>query len=350
VAFQRLPESVLTLYAELLEQSIHAEAEAAALGIPAGGPPGSFIRKEVKGRTYWYLQVSEGGSRRQHYLGADSDALRAWMAEVRETRDVIAQDDAGRARLCRMLKSGGAFVQPASSVRVLELLAGASVFRFGGVLVGTHAFSVYGNMLGVRFEDAALRTQDVDVAQDPVIGIALLARQEPVDVDEVLRGSDLKFHAVPSLDSRRPSTSYKIRGREMRVDFLTPLVGRTTGKPVFLPAFRVSAHPLRMLDYLLKDAGQAVFAGKRAVLVNVPDPARFALHKLWTSRSRDATWRVKARKDVVQAAHLLEILLEDQPEDVIAAWQALAERPRALQRVRRAAEGLEPSLREQLPL
>jgi len=144
MAFERLSESIRTLYAELLEQTIHAEAEAAALGVPSAG---SFVKKEVKGRTYFYLQVSEGEHRRQHYLGPDSPALREWMDRVREARETTAQDEAGRAQLCKMLKSGGAFIQPASTVQVLELLAEAAVFRLGGVLVGTHAFSTYANAL-----------------------------------------------------------------------------------------------------------------------------------------------------------------------------------------------------------
>jgi hypothetical protein len=54
VAFQRLPESVQTLYAELLDQVIQAEAAALA------APQGSFVSKTIKGKTYWYLQRMEG--------------------------------------------------------------------------------------------------------------------------------------------------------------------------------------------------------------------------------------------------------------------------------------------------
>lgn len=340
--FERLSESVLTLYAELLEQSIHAAAEAAVLGIT----PGSLVRKEIKGKVYWYLQISENGERRQHYLGADSESLRDWMDKVREARSDAAEDEAGRARLCKMLKSGGAFIHSATTVRVLELLANAAVFRRGGVLIGTHAFAVYGNMLGVRLDSAALRTQDVDVAQDPVIGIALLADEEPIDVDNKL--SELRFHAVPALDVRRPSTSYKVHGKETRVDFLTPMMGRESNDPVFLKAYQVAAKPLRMLDYLLAETQQAVVVGRRDVLVNVPDPARFALHKLWTSQVRDAAWRAKAQKDIRQAGQLLEVLLADNPEDVTAAWEAIGDRPRVVKRVAAAAERLEPSIRERL--
>src|SRR4051812_18703704 len=78
----RLPESVHTLYAELLDQAVQAEAE-----IPLGMPlQGSFVSKTIKGRRYWYLQRLEGERKRQHYLGADSESLTKWMREVAERR------------------------------------------------------------------------------------------------------------------------------------------------------------------------------------------------------------------------------------------------------------------------
>ena len=55
MAIQRLPESHLTLYAELLDQMIPAEAEAVVEGMLSG----SFTSKKIKGNTYWYLQRSD---------------------------------------------------------------------------------------------------------------------------------------------------------------------------------------------------------------------------------------------------------------------------------------------------
>ena len=57
-------------------------------------------------------------------------------------------------------------------MRVLRALADAGVFHTGGVLVGTHAFIVFGNLLGVRWA-SSLRTQDVDIAADPKLDIAV---------------------------------------------------------------------------------------------------------------------------------------------------------------------------------
>ena len=94
---------------------------------------------------------------------------------------------------------------------------------------------------------------------------------------------------------------------------------------------------------------QAVVVGKKTgVLVNVPDPARFVLHKLWTSRVRGPAWRSTARKDLLQAGLLLEVLLDDRSEDLALAGEVLARQPAALRLTRRGADDLAEELRERL--
>ncbi|HEX4498798.1 MAG TPA: GSU2403 family nucleotidyltransferase fold protein [Thermoanaerobaculia bacterium] len=323
MAFDRLPESVQSLYAELLDQAIQGEAEAAM----SAAPQGSFVSKNIKGRTYWYLQRMEGDRKRQQYLGRESPSLLSWIDGVREARVRLAADAGQRARLCSMLIAGGAVTESAPITRVLALLAQVGVFRLGGVLVGTQAFSAYGNMLGVRFEQQALRTQDIDIAQDRSIGIALSIET----------------------DSKQPSTSFKVRGRDLRVDFLTPLLGRDSEAPVFLPALGVAAHPLRFLDYLIENPAQAVVVSGSGVLVNVPDPGRFAFHKLWISERRPVSEQTKATKDRRQAGALLEVLLRDRPGDVLLAWDALQRSPAVVKTVRKAMDRLSPELRSELP-
>lgn len=342
--FQRLPESVQTLYAELLEQTIHAEAEAAILGAPQG----SFVSKTIKGGTYWYLQRMEGDRKRQVYLGKESPSLLAWMEEVRQARARSAADEAQRTRLGSMLAAGGAATERPEIAKVLQLLAESGVFRMGGVLVGTQAFIAYGNMLGVRFDQQTLRTQDVDLAQDRAIGIALSQETAPVNVEQTLTESKLGFFPVPSLDPRQPSTSFKVRGREMRVDFLTPLTGAESTEPIFLPSLGVSAHPLRFLDFLIEQPAQAVLIAGAGILVNLPDPARFAFHKLWISRRRPVSEQTKAVKDLRQAGDLLAVLLEDRPGDVLIAWEALSHHPAPQQAVVAASLKLPNDLRDNL--
>ena len=59
--------------------------------------------------------------------------------------------------------------------------------------------------------------------------------------------------------------------------------------------------------------------------MKVPAPERFALHKLIVSRLRidTATSQAKARKDLAQAAILLQALAQDRPYELADAWQEL---------------------------
>lgn len=338
----RLSETVSTLYAELLDQSILAAAEEATHGAPSG----TFTSKNIKGRIYWYLQRSEGEQKRQIYIGADSPALNSWMQEVRETRDANKADVSQRRRLCAMLAAGGATAEPAAIIKVLQLLSEARVFQLGGVLVGTLAFRTLANVLGVRFDRSALRTQDVDIAQDPAIGVALARETSAVDLDEALTEADLGFRAIPALDRNNPSTSFKIRGRDLRVDLLTPMRGRESSSPIYLPAYNLSAKPLRFLEYLIETPIQAAVVSTDAVLVNLPDAARFALHKLWTSGKRSPGFQTKAQKDLLQASQLLEVLLEDRPSDIVTAWEALKNYRGVKKKILEVATRIEPEVKD----
>lgn len=340
MSFQRLPETVHTLYAELLDQVIEAEAEAAALGLP---PAGSFVSKEVKDNTYWYLQQSVAGKREQRYLGPESPALLGWMDRVRQARGERRPDARRRRELVDMLVTGGASPPGPASGRVIQALAEAGVFRLGGVLVGTHGFVSLGNLLGVRFDRQRVRTEDVDIAQDPRLAVGLARRADSADVPSALVAADRKFFGVPGLDPNQPSAAFKVRGRDLRVDFLTPRRGRPSEAPVRLERLGVAAQPLPFLGYLLEETVQAVVLHDSGALVHVPQPARFALHKAWLATRRPAAMQARARKDLAQTEVLIEVLLEDRPRDLERAWDAVPGKRRG--EVEEGLRRLEASLR-----
>lgn len=336
MTFTRLSESAQTLYAELLDQSRVSDAETA---VNAG--PGSYVSKEIRGKVYWYLQRSEGSRKRQIYVGRDTPTLRERIQAANEHRLNTAPDERRRRELVSMLAAAGMFRESAAITTVLQILADAGVFRAGGVLVGTQAFSCTANLLGVRFDQQSLRTADVDVAHDNTIPLGLAPGDTSgVDVLARLRIAEPRFFAVPGLDVREPSTSFKVRGRDLRVDFLTPARSRQSTAPVLLPHLGVAAQPLAGLDYLLEEPIDAVVVAGTGVHVQVPSPARFALHKLWVASQRPVSEQAKAKKDVRQAEQLLDVLRADRPDDIAAAFDSLERRPSMLRIVRRAWKAL----------
>lgn len=62
------------------------------------------------------------------------------------------------------------------------------------------------------------------------------------------------------------------------------------------------------------------------MVVNLPRPERYALNKLLIHGERTGDTRLKARKDLDQAACLLAMLKERAPEDLADAYRDLCER------------------------
>jgi hypothetical protein len=104
------------------------------------------------------------------------------------------------------------------------------------------------------------------------------------------------------------------------------------------------------LEYLLEDTQKAVLLQKGGVLVNVPSPARFSLHKLVVARRRPIAQRAKALKDQQQAAQLIECLLNQRPGDLWLALDAALAHPsqKFKDTLRAGIENLDPELKEPL--
>lgn len=344
MAFLRLPEMMQTLYAELLDQLRVADAAAAA-----GGVGGSLVSKTIRGRDYWYLQRSEGTRKRQIYLGAEGSSFVGQVRSSMESYSSTAADQTRRRELVAMLATGGMFRESAPVGTVLRVLADASIFRAGGVLVGMQAFNTLANLLGVAFDKAAARTADVDIAHDTTIPVALDDRQTEDDFVQSLRKADPGFFALPGIDVRDPGTSFSVRGRDLRVDFVTPDRSRgQRSKPILLEHLGCAAQPLLRLEYLIDDPIDAVVVAGTGVRVNVPQPARFAFYKLWVAAQRPVSEAAKSRKDVRQAVAILDVLVDDRPGDVTAAYAALTRGKSMIRQVRAQIARFDAGLHDRL--
>jgi hypothetical protein len=307
--FLRLSLQTQTTYAQLLDRLVTGDA-----GVLSAA---TLVSKQIGGHRYWYVQRRHQGKKSQTYLGKETPELQGLIERWRRAREQAAD----RAELVAMARAGGAYVIAAAEARVLELLA--PLFTIGGVLVGSHAFAVIGNALGVRWGDAIVRTGDVDIAHDPNIAIALA---HDVDALEMRQAFDDAIPRFSLLDPSSPATSFQIRGTKLEVDLLTPLIGRARSRPVKIPALGAAAMPLRFLDYLIEETQPGAVVAGSGVLVNVPRPGRYALHKLIVAGRRTSAKSVKDRE---QAGVLLRVLMADLPGEISLAWKAIVGRGKA---------------------
>ena len=89
------------------------------------------------------------------------------------------------------------------------------------------------------------------------------------------------------------------------------------------------AAPLQYLDWLIADPAPTVALWGSGVLVNIPQPARFAVHKLILAQKRDSAGRLKRQKDLAQAEALIDALQSNDPYALHDALADAAARGRA---------------------
>jgi len=311
------PVLLQTMYAELTERAhlhrLQSDFE----------PTGSFIKKERKGREYWYFRSPmEQGVRRDRYVGPDSPTVRQRIDRHAAEKDSYRQR---RSLVGALLHSG--FKGPdARTGRILEALEAAGVFRLRAVVVGTVAYQTYSGLLGVKLAATNTLTQDLDVAQFRTISIAVEDQLEP-SLLSVLRTVEPAAEPVPETFEAEKTWRYAIGGDQYRVEVLTPNRGPDDDSLVHLPALQSDAKPLRFLDYLIYREVQAVALHGAGVAINVPAPERYCLHKLIVSRRRvDASEsQAKSRKDLQQASELIVALADQKPYELRDAWEELRE-------------------------
>ena len=163
-----------------------------------------------------------------------------------------------------------------------------------GVLVGTHAFRRDPGLLGVEIPDARAATGDIDIAAFRSVSVALDDRLDPA-LEEALKRIG-PFVARPGLD--RQPTAWRDHESGVPVELLAPNEGPDRSEPLELPAPGACALPLRFLDYLIHEPVQAAAIYRSGILVNVPDPARYPIHKLIVATRRHRSAAAKAGKDV----------------------------------------------------
>lgn len=284
-----LTPTLLTLYAELAQQ-----AESAPTA-------GTLYRRTRDGIEYHYAKVPVGTDRVDSFVGrvgdpvaeAQAQALRRGMDQAKERRRTVA-----------MLKSAGLAAPDRILGATMDALAHAGLFRNGAVLVGTAAYLLSEPHVGRRLPAPTLMTGDLDLA---TVDVALTA-EPPAPMASILRRADPTFEPVMPLDPRRPASRFRTADGYL-VDLLIQTRRRGQAN----------------LAWLIEAPVTAVALWGAGVIVRIPQPARFAVHKLILAQRRGQADRTKRTKDLAQADALMTALYAHDPfalEDALDAARA----------------------------
>ena len=284
------------------------------------GTAGSVIeRTNASGFRFYARQFYDGeGKKRECYLAGPvgdpkADAAATGMRErIKELKEIVPS--------LRLLGREGFNLVDASTYATLASLHNHGVFAAGGMLIGSHAYGVLLNRLGIRATPYA--TEDIDIARREALAFE---KQPEQGLLEMLKDSGISFVEVPSLNRKKAPTSFKQRGRSrFHVDLLVPSASEDF--PVVpVPELQAHATGLPYLSYLLAESQMTILMAREGCCpVRIPLPERFAVHKLIVSRLRTGR-EAKSGKDVFQACVLCAALAESHPG---AIESALAQVPR----------------------
>jgi hypothetical protein len=302
-----IPLNVMTLYADLAQRLALQDTR-----------PGSISSKKVDGRKYLYAVEKDGRTRTQRFLGpATSSVAQAEAARIRRAAELAKE----LRNTVTLLKNAHVPGPSLALGRILEVVANAGLFQRGVTLVGTAAYQTYACVVGSHLAAANLTTNDVDLSLSEFV-----AGDREEGIQAILKRADATFEPVLHADDGLPKVFMAANG--FTVDFVTR---RRRGRrsPVPVASLGVSAVALNFQELPVEDTMEAVALYGSGVLVRVPSPLKFAVHKLIVAQQRRQAQTAKKQKDLSQAQELIDIYLETDEGALVDALDDARERGRA---------------------
>jgi hypothetical protein len=300
--------TVRTIYSDLKQR-------AGAAGDLLPGTPGTLVKRTTaEGYEYWYRSYYPIPKRRAEVIVGRADDAAAYDS-MRQRMNYAAW----AAKQVAALSKLGFQSADKEVAAVLVELHNRHVFEAGLIVVGTLAYMSWLNEYGAIA--TAARTQDIDLARGKTLKLAAT-----VPFLSSMMATQLPFHRIPGLPSHNPSTSVKLRGTDaLHVDILAP--GPMLGGIIEIPELDWPAQTIPFYDYLLEDAhSAAMLAGGHCIPIKLPNVRHMVWHKLYSSMQRKSD-PAKAEKDLIQAATLAAILIE---QDSVDLKESYCEAPQAL--------------------
>lgn len=259
---------------------------------------GRLAWKASGGKDYLYRIVDRQGNGTS--LGPRSTATEALHGDYERARHGQAQTGTQLATdhaIYRALR----LPQPPSFIgAALRELDVRGLLGSAYLVVGTSALSAYAIETGTILPTELSATADLDVTW-----IATGGAPEPNALFAALKAADGTY----AVNTERPFQLRNARGEEVELLLPASLAGRWSSAEKLHPV------PLPEQDWLLK--GRPIthvvcdLGGGAARLV-VPDPRRYALHKLWLA-DKPGRSRLKVDKDRGQGATMLDLVADRMP-------------------------------------
>lgn len=282
-----------TLFAELVQQ---VQTAAAA---------GTVYARERDGIHYYYAKIPVGVTRIDTFIGKVGDA----EAEAKVAELKLGMKQAGeRRRLVSLLKRTGLAAPHRTIGATLDAVSHAGLFKHGAVLVGTAAYMMSEPLVGRRLPGPTLMTGDLDLA---TANLALKATP-PERLETIIKRGDPTFEPVLPIRPNEPPSRFRTADGFL-LDLITPTRRRSDTNPMAIEELDAGAAPLQYIDWLIADPVPTVALWGSGVSINIPQPARLAVHKLILAQKRHVGSRSKRQKDLAQADALIEAIQSHDP-------------------------------------
>ncbi|MDO9366099.1 MAG: GSU2403 family nucleotidyltransferase fold protein [Methylotenera sp.] len=267
--------------------------------------------KNVNGNDYLVRLTSASGHGRS--LGVRSESTEAIYQNFQEGRALALDKFSGlkdklaiQTRLNRAMRLGRLPTVVAEILLKLDEVQALSEFR----VVGTHALFAYEAMGAVEFKMELLASGDVDLLYDIRQHISIVAKKlDGHGLLGLLKKVDKTFEVKASERFRA------VNKDGFMVDFITQDKGMSYVKPVAMSAGDLELVEVPNLEWLANSPrveSIVIASSGLPVLMPVPDPRAFSLHKAWLSQQADRE-PVKKQRDFNQAVMVLKLLQEYLP-------------------------------------
>ena len=279
------------------------------------GTAGSIAKRKNQHDAEFYVRryYDGAGAQKESYIGMVGECeaqLVTLRTQIDEVKALVPD--------LRLLVREGFQAADAKTYATLASLHLNAVFAAGATLIGSHAFGVLLNQIGVRA--TAYATEDIDVARREALAFEHAPNK---DFLTMLRDSGIHFVEVPALDHKEPSPRFKQQGvSRFHVDLLMPSTDNAI-HVVAVPELKAHATALPHLAYVLGQSQMAILLAREGCCpVRVPVAERFAVHKLIVSQLR-ANRDAKSAKDIFQASVLMAALGDKFPGAIEEAIDAI---------------------------